>query len=467
MQDFIPTTTILACPTCATPARLAQGEDETRCQACNAVVRRDGRGGGSGGGSGDRQDREDAWQRIVLVAGAVILCAGIAAWAIGRRPPPSRGPAATEAAKAQSQHPPPLTAPPSMPAGELAWIGEARGPTLVSLDGDGVEDVFGFFRVWDGRSAWTTFAGAFRGSTLAPLWRTEPLDPWLLRKAGIVPMTVALGKRLVVADATATLRIYELSGEKQATYNLGQAPRNLCAAGDGIHVWVDADPPSLLDVETGKLTASPSPPPACSRAAGKAKTDRRDGGTDAASASAAGECDSYFQNPFARASCQPASQLPAVAGIDLQYAVLDGAIWIGVGTTSEPGTRKVPTVAAFGGGGSGKVAWQRPIAADTSTLATESPPRLAEIANGQVYLIYGKAYFAGRLEAIDAKTGQTSWDVPVVGSLPRPDAFGERGDATSLVVSGSRVYVARSGGGLDVFDAKTGTAIGTIGNGQK
>jgi hypothetical protein len=52
----------------------------------------------------------------------------------------------------------------------------------------------------------------------------------------------------------------------------------------------------------------------------------------------------------------------------------------------------------------------------------------------------------------------------VVGSLPRADAFGTRGDATSLVVTESRVYVARAGGGLDVFDAKTGATVGTIGN---
>jgi outer membrane protein assembly factor BamB len=109
------------------------------------------------------------------------------------------------------------------------------------------------------------------------------------------------------------------------------------------------------------------------------------------------------------------------------------------------------------------VLWQRAVAADPSTLATESAPRVAELAGGRLYVVYGKEYFDARLEALDAKTGQTAWDVPLVGSLPRHDAFGSRGDAVSVVVSESRVYVARSEGGLDVFDAKTGAAVGRIG----
>jgi outer membrane protein assembly factor BamB len=73
-------------------------------------------------------------------------------------------------------------------------------------------------------------------------------------------------------------------------------------------------------------------------------------------------------------------------------------------------------------------------------------------------------YFDARLVSLDAATGARLWDVPLVGSLPSSTADDVgRGEARGLVASKARVYVTRSGGGLDVFDAADGRAIGTIG----
>jgi hypothetical protein len=362
MQDFIPTTTVVACTICGTPTRLAQGQDEARCEKCNALVRRAAPPGEAGGDNG---------VGVMIAAIAVLCAAGAGVWMLGRpvTPPP---PARTTASATGRPKPPPLTAPPSVPAGELAWVPQAR-PTLAAIDDDGVEDVFGFFRVWDGHSAWTTFAGAFRGTTLAPMWRTEPLDPWLVRKPGIVPMAVAVGKRLVVADATESVRVYAMSGDKLATYKLAEPPRDLCALPDG-RVWIDGDAPTTLDVDSGKVVVAAAVPGSCKRPVRPAPPKfREDAGVALARTQWTAACEGSYQNRLGRATCLPPQQVPALAGIDVRYAVTDGTTQVALGTSMPAQgagqARSEPTAVAYGSGGS--VAWKRPIAADTTTLATD------------------------------------------------------------------------------------------------
>ena len=464
MPDLIPTTTVIPCPRCGVPVRLAEAESVARCEACNTVVSR--RAKPTGGG------QERASQSTVLAAGlAVLVAAGVAFWALGRHPPPPAisppfdGHAKSTALPPSKPEPP--TALPSIPAGEIAWIPDARGPLLLGGAGDGgpaVEDVFGYFRVWDGRSAWTTFAGVFRGSTLAEAWRTEPLDPWLVRRTGSVPMALALGSRIVVADATQTLRIYTAAGQKEATYRLAQPPRDMCRAagtGDG-HVWIDFDAPVTLDIDTGKTVPTPAAPPGCRRMSRPSPplVHGHDAGAADASGPPSPACDGDFQNHLARATCLAGDALPRLDDVALRYAVTDGSAEVALGTAGDGPT--IPTAVGLLPGG--KVAWKRPVAADATTRSTELVPRLAELANGKLYVIGDKVYFDSRLQAIDVKTGQTDWDVALTGSLPRTKAFEARGEPRSLVVSATRVYVARAGGGLDVFDASMGAAVGTIGS---
>jgi hypothetical protein len=384
---------------------------------------------------------ETGWTRIAI-AGVVIVCVGLGFAMLRRAPRPEPLPPVGERTTPMPPPPLPPAAPPSVPAGEIAWISDARGPLLLARGGDEAEDIFGFFRVWDGRSAWTTHAGAFHGSTLELAWQTEALDPWLIRKSGVVPVAIALGKRVVVADGTDQLRVYKRSGEKEATFRVAVAPRDLCGLPDGTKVWIDADPPAMLDVDAGTVVSNAAEPAACKKPARSSRI-------------------SPDQVPW---GAPPNPRVPAIEGVDVARAVTDGTAQIALGATATKnadGGRSIPTAIAYAPGG--KVLWQRAVAADPSTLATESAPRVAELAGGRLYVVYGKEYFDARLEALDAKTGQTAWDVPLVGSLPRHDAFGSRGDAVSVVVSESRVYVARSEGGLDVFDAKTGAAVGRIG----
>jgi hypothetical protein len=397
-----------------------------------------------------------------MLLGLGILATGIGVWAFGRHhPPPSLqngrdGPPLPRAVA--------IEAPPSQPVLELAWVAEAKGPVIARLDGDAIEDLFGFVRVWDGRSAWTMHAGAFSGATLAPLWRTEPLDPWLIRKADASPMATVVGKHVVVADGTSKLRVYGLSGAKEATYLLSQAPHDLCAMADGAHVWIDAPTPLTMDVGTGSF-APATAASSCHDGGRKprAATDAGDAGRGAGLAWNEA-CRGAFDNRSARAACLSPGQLGALGRSDLAYALVDGDARVAFTQPHDPESQAAARALAFSA--NGKVLWERAVADAGSSSADGAPPRIADVVNKTLYVVYARKLFDARVEAIELATGRTIWEVPLVGSLPPADPVGARGAAVRLVVTDARVYVARAGGGLDVFDARTGATVGTIGNGD-
>ncbi len=455
MNENLPTTTVVSCAKCGTPVRLKEGDSEGRCEACNSLVARNARSPATRGGS------PGVLQPVALAGAFLIFAAGVGAWAFGRTAtPPAVLPEAPQPRRGVVLP----SAPASEPVGELAWVPEARGP-LLTPGGGGVENIFGFFRVWNGRSAWTSFAGAFSGQDLKPLWRSEPLDPWLVRRAGIVPEAVLVGKRIVVADATATLRVYLLaSGEKDATYQLSAAPTELCKPPDpSAKVWLALSDAKdvAIDLDTGKSLpqARPAFCPTALRAVLPSPRASRQAGRD--DGSAAPVCQDEFRNLFGHASCAPAPRSPAGKAIEASYVLRDGDLSVVLGVDSE--SPHVP--AAFGYGTSGTVAWQKALPLDATTKTREEVPGMAEVSGGVFYVVYDKLYFDSRLAAFDAKTGESLWDVPVPGSLPRPGSSdGGRGAVRGIVASGSRVYVTRAGGALDIFEAKNGATVGTLGN---
>ena len=232
---------------------------------------------------------------------------------------------------------------------------------------------FGFFRVWDGRSAWTMHAGAFSGTTLAPLWRTEPLDPWIVRKADAPPMAAIAGKHVVLADGTEKLRVYALSGAKEATYLLNETPRDLCASADGTHVWIDADTPMSLDVSSGAF--APAAAPAACQEASRAlhrTNNAADGGRDASSAWAQA-CRGVFDNRYARASCLSPLQLGALGRRTSPTPSPTDARASPSPARETPPAKTRRTV--LGWTPAGKALWERPVANTAITVAETAPPR--------------------------------------------------------------------------------------------
>jgi LSD1 subclass zinc finger protein len=206
------TTTVLPCPKCRAPLRLRDGESHVQCTGCGAAVSR-AEASMRASAFPPPERTEDRLRRVIMSFSIVALSVGFVAFAFAHH-------------RALDKKPPPVaptpiyTAPPVVPItptpeGEIAWEASARAPLIVPINGDGVEDIFGFFRVWDGRSAWVPYAGAFDGATLKLLWKSEPIDPQILKRPFLYPHALVAGPRVVVADTSGTLRVFTLAtGEK-------------------------------------------------------------------------------------------------------------------------------------------------------------------------------------------------------------------------------------------------------------
>jgi len=453
------TTTVMPCPHCKAPIRLREGESQVQCTECGDTVQRIE----PGAPRPVPRPASPGLMRAVLPASLALIAGGFISFAMlrhPRRPPPP-------------PLPPLYTAPPvapiaATPAGEIAWEPVARSPIIATINSDAVEDIFGFFRVWDGTSAWVPFAGAFDGATLKPIWRTEAIDPQILKRRGILPYAVVAGKRVVISDATNLLRVFTLAtGEKEATLALAGVVMDFCHSPDpASRIWVkvEGDADTMLDLDTGKSQLAPRPawcpvPAFQAPVLALPKTPaRRVAPAEVLAAARQREaCESEFSNgPVAKATCRPVSQAgytnAADAGARIRYELSDGTLTVGLGTLAG-----LPMAASATKGSS----WTHGFVTD-DTKAKPLTPSVTDLAFGRLYAVYEKVYFDARLTALDARTGKPLWDVPLVGSVLGTEGT-NRGNARALVATAARVYVARAGGGLDVFDATSGQAVGSIG----
>jgi hypothetical protein len=444
---------LLTCPKCGNRVKVREGEDFGRCEACNGLVSRTLLLGAS------PPPTEAPLSLGLVLTGAFVLIAVGAFAMISMRP---RHPNIVGTTSADPIYvPPPEATAVVAPAGELAWEPEARAPLLLSTHRPEGDDFFGFFRVWDGRSAWVSYGGLFDGSKLATRWRTEAIDPQILKREGVVPLASIVGTRVVVSDTSPILRVYDLeNGNKQATVRVADAVVDICKPKDTsapARIWVHVanEQNAVLELESGKATFAARP--------GWCAAPRAQAGvapsTPAGSkrVGSLGPCYDDFRNSLAEATCLPAEAGPAVAtGVEARYVIKDGASAVALGL-------KDARPIAVGIGPGFKVSWTTPLVADDTKPLPEAP-HIAELADGKLYAVYGKVYFDSRVVALDAESGNRIWDVPLVGSVGGGSlADTGRGVARGLVASKTRVYVSRSGGELDVFDAADGKALGTIG----
>jgi hypothetical protein len=103
------------------------------------------------------------------------------------------------------------------------------------------------------------------------------------------------------------------------------------------------------------------------------------------------------------------------------------------------------------------VRWQQPLASgDQAGVEASSTSLMDALAGGRFaapYKVTSKGFY---FTAFDARSGQRIWDValePQIG-IDTPEGF---------AMSAARVYVMRTSS-LEVYDAKTGTLIGALGD---
>jgi outer membrane protein assembly factor BamB len=425
------------CPKCERVVSFGVSESIARCSQCGSMV---------DVGAGSTPVRRGSEARVLRFS-LLFLLAGFVALGVARRgrrrSPPQESPTPIYTA-------PPVLTPAPTPAGVISWEPSSRSPVPVAINDDGIEDFVGFFRVWDGGSAWVPHVGAFDGSSLRLLWKSEPITPRFIKAVGVLPIAVVVGRSVVVGDASSTLRVFELqSGEKISTLSLPGPVMDACAvAGGRVWVKVAGGPDLAVDVVTGKSdpAARPSSCPVPEYQRGLDPVPKKLGRLRAVDAgSDMSACPSAFQNRvMARAVCRPPTVSHDEAFVPA-YDLDDGIVRISVGKKAEAPTAR----------GSG---WEGSLLASGS-VGKSGIPLVSDLTEGRLLAVSEPEHAAAHLVALDPHTGDRRWDIV----LPQSEPGGARGAAEALVATATRVYVVRAGGSLDVYDASTGTAVGSIG----
>jgi hypothetical protein len=167
------------------------------------------------------------------------------------------------------------------------------------------------------------------------------------------------------------------------------------------------------------------------------------------------QCGGRGGDPFGDEACATDYQDYAkyqAAGFSQQKVLRDDGLMIVMGTKS-PGTA-VPIIAGVDPK-TKSILWQEPIPPNPAT-AQVGMPDSASLTGGRLFTSYASVEpKQTRLVSFDARTGARGFDVPI----PRSDSGS---DADYFLVTSTRIYVPHWTW-LDIFDARTGTYIQTIG----
>ncbi len=331
------------------------------------------------------------------------------------------------------------------PPGERLQWGPPNGRSVVpvKIDADATEDFVGLYRLLQLGEQTTTpvFVGGFSGADFKRVWRAGPYGD-LSESAGATRMAV-VGNRVVVTDFRAQAHVLDVTtGRELRSVPLSDKAQRLCPVLESPRkIWImSVDQKGVrLDVETGQLEPGPEPagcPTVFDRACSAARAQCR-------------APDHRGADPLANSSAPP---IPTLDGMSAQMLLTEGSLSVAVGQKS-PGTA-VPMAFGFETGKS-SLSWKVVIPADP-TMAGHSSDAIGDLVTGRFVTAHEIAGSKGwKLVSFDAKTGQRQWEAAV----PRSESgSGPEG----LTLSPTRVYVPHWTW-LDIFDAKSGKHIETVG----
>ena len=253
--------------------------------------------------------------------------------------------------------------------------------------------------------------------------------------------TSVVGSRVVVTDYKANVHVYDLStGRETHTVKLSDRAKAMCAAPDGrSHVWIEVADKSdvLLDADAGTT----------SRAARPAWCPDLWAASD--------DCRGWLKRGLPRAGCRGADAAPKVNAFQAVNVVEQGDLGVALGK-KHPGTA-LPAAVGFDPK-TKAVRWEQPIVSgDQSNGAELSTTAIMDALEGGRFVTpYELSPKGWHFTAFDARSGQRLWDVELqsVLGVDNPEGFS---------LSSERVYVMRTSS-LEVYDAKTGALVGSVGN---
>jgi outer membrane protein assembly factor BamB len=295
----------------------------------------------------------------------------------------------------------------------------------VAIDGDGVEDFVGIYASRGGD--YPVYVAAFDGAKYSELWKAGPFG----KSASELEVTV-VGTSVVAIDARPVAHILALkTGKETGKVSLSDKARSVCAPPDAKgKLWVETSDQKAVLIDLATARAQPAPRPA-------------------SCPPVPSDCDHVHS---ALAGCQEDKAAPPVDGFRAEFVLSQGSDGVAVGSRS-PGTA-TPMAVGFDAK-TRSVRWQRPLVGSPPS-AWEADLHAVDMAGGRLIAEYASDQpDAGRLMAVDVKTGKVLWDVAV----PNTDHVAT---ASDMAITPTRVYLPHWTW-LDVFDVKNGAHITTLG----
>jgi outer membrane protein assembly factor BamB len=278
---------------------------------------------------------------------------------------------------------------------------------------------------------------AYESAKLGELWRVGPFGSYGdARSSTFLGVT---GKQVVVTDYLDNVHVYDLdSGRELRTAKLSERAKGMCTSpeGDG-RVWiVSSDGRKVFfDANSGAITPGGRPPWCPDLWASQY------------------DCRGWLKEGAPRRLCHPPGAAPGVAGFEADNVVEQGDLGVALGKKS-PGT-EVPMTVGFDPQ-TKRVRWKRFLAPGDQARIKEASvvAGMDDLSGGRFVAPYESSASGWHFIAIDARSGETDWDVelPPVTGVDHPEGF---------TLTPSRCYVMRVTS-LVVYDASNGALVGTI-----
>jgi hypothetical protein len=314
------------------------------------------------------------------------------------------------------------------------WDTVAGPPQPAAVGGHG-EGFVGRVRTRGDDQLWIA---AFEGSKLGEVWKAGPLGNY--SQAYQSTFAAVVGSHVVVTDFKATLHLYDLAtGHEVHTLKLSDRAKAMCVSPDAKpHVWIEvADKRDVL-VDADAATATPAARPAWCPDLWAASDD----------------CRGWLKRGFPRPGCRGPEQSPRVTAFQAVNVIEEGDVAVALGR-KHPGTA-MPMAVGFDPH-TKAVRWQQPVVSGDPNNAAElsTTAEMDALEAGRFVTPYQLTPKGWHFTAFDARSGQRLWDTelqPQVG-VENPEGF---------TLSPTRLYVMRTTS-LEVYDAKSGTLVGTVG----
>ena len=312
----------------------------------------------------------------------------------------------------------------------LQWGNEA--PFAAKINADATEDFVGRYHVLGGSGDKTLeYVGGYDGATLKRVWQAGPYGDQGDTRG--LHMAV-VGNSVLVTDQRSVGHILDAAtGKETASITLSDRADSICVEPSGKpEAWIKVSDNQDLDVDFTTKRSKKSPrPPWCKEPDVFACSSGRFEKTNA-------ECakpDAAFSAPSFSAKKQ----------------LTEGAVTVVVGEKS-PGTA-MPTAVGWDPKAK-RILWQRPIPQSESTRVSDGLG-LVDLGGGRLVSQIELTTGIYKLIALDGKTGAQLWDTEIPNSK-------DGSEADQMLVTATRVYLPHWTW-LNVFDAKTGAVIGTVG----